>query len=61
MVYQLWVSELIRKSVSDVILDKFAESIEGNNKFFGISSDLIDLMRKKRSSKDEIRQLLRKK
>ena len=51
---------MIQKSVPDLILDKFAESIEKDDLFGEISGDLIALVRE-RKSKAMIEKLLRKK
>ena len=49
-----------QKSVSDLIIGKFGESIEKDNLFKGISTGLVALIRKKKHSKAEIETLLRK-
>lgn len=50
---------MVQKSVSDLIFDKFAESIKKDGLFGGISDDLVALARRKRPSKSEIEKLLR--
>ena len=50
-----------QKTVSNLIFDKFAESIERDALFKGISEDLISMVRKTKSSKAEIQKLLEKK
>lgn len=52
---------MVQKSVSDLIFDKFAESIKKDGLFVGISDDLAALARQKRPSKSEIERLLRRK
>lgn len=53
---------MVQKSVSDLIFDKFAESIKNRNDLFeGISDDFISLVRQKRPSKVNIEKLLRRK
>ena len=52
---------MVQKSVSDLIFDKFAERIEADALFKGISADLVDLIRGKKCSKTELQNLLRKK
>lgn len=52
---------MVQKSVSDMIFDKFAESIEKDALFKDISADLVDLVRGKKHSKTELQNLLRKK
>lgn len=49
------------KSVSDLICDKFAETIQENALFKGISDDLIATIRRRRPKKAKIEELLRKK
>jgi len=51
---------MIQKSVPDLILDKFAESIEKDDLFGEISGDLIALVREGKS-RAMIEKLLRKK
>lgn len=50
-----------QKSVSDLIFDKFAESVEKDALFKGISADLVTIVREKKSNKAELQKLLRKK
>ena len=52
---------MVKKSVPELILDKFAESIEKDELFRGISEDLTSLIRKKKPSKTEIKNLLGRK
>lgn len=52
---------MVQKSVSDLIFDKFTESIEKDVLFKGISTDLAALVRGKKRSKTEFQNLLRKK
>jgi len=47
---------MTRKSVSQLIFDKFAEKVKNDDLFKGISDDLIALVRK-RASEKEIREL----
>lgn len=47
------------KTVSDQILDKFAESIAKDEAFAGISADIVSAMRQKQS-KAKLKDLLRK-
>lgn len=49
---------MTQKTVSDLIFDKFAESIEKDDLFKEISKDLISLVREKKCSKAEIEKLL---
>jgi len=48
-----------RKSVSELIFDKFAEKIRSNDLFEGISDDLISLVNQ-RASEKEIKELLKR-
>ena len=50
---------MVQKSVSDLILDKFAESIKKDDLFVGISDELTILVREKRHSKSGIEKLLK--
>ena len=52
---------MVKKSVSDLIYDKFAETIQKDNLFKGISDDLNTAARKVRPNKAKIKELLRKK
>lgn len=52
---------MVKKSVSNLILDKFAETVEKNDLFKGISEDLVSLVRRRKPSKTEIENLLRRK
>lgn len=50
-----------QKSVSDLIFDKFAESIKEDNLFQGISEEVDALIRGKKHIKKNLPNLLRKK
>lgn len=50
-----------QKSVSDLIFDEFAESVEKDSLFDGISTDLAGFVRGKKLNKVELQNLLRKK
>jgi len=50
-----------QKSVTDLIFDKFAESVKHDPLFKGISSELIDMIREKKLRKTELQNLMRKK
>jgi len=50
-----------KKSVRNLIFDKFAEAVAKDDLFKGISDDLASLVRQKKPSKTEIENLLRKK
>jgi len=52
---------MVKKSVSDLIFDKFAKAIEKDDLFKGISENLVKLVRQGRPSKTEIESLLRRK
>ncbi|MDH5734237.1 MAG: hypothetical protein OEY88_10735 [Candidatus Bathyarchaeota archaeon] len=52
---------MVKKPVSDLIFDKFAEAIEKDDLFKGISKNLVSLVRRERPSKTEIKDLLRRK
>lgn len=49
---------MTKKTVSDLIFDKFAESIENDDLFNDISNQLIALVREGGPNKDEIKELL---
>lgn len=51
---------MVKKSVQNLIFDKFAQTIEKDDLFKGISDDLASLVRQGRPSKAEIESLLRK-
>ena len=51
---------MIKKSVPDLIFDRFAEAVEKDNLFKGISKDLVKLVRRGKSGKSEIENLLRR-
>ncbi|MEM2112313.1 MAG: hypothetical protein QXX08_10645 [Candidatus Bathyarchaeia archaeon] len=48
-----------QKSVTDLIFDRFAESIEKDDLFKGISADLVALVLQKRANKAEIMKILK--
>jgi len=48
-----------QKSVTDLVFDKFAESIEKDELFRGVSTDLVALIRQKKASKAAIKRLLK--
>ena len=50
---------MVQKSVSDLIFDKFAESIKKDGLFAEISDDLIALVHQKRHSTSDIEKSLR--
>jgi len=50
---------MVQKSVTDLVFDRFAESIEKDDLFRGLSTDLISLVRQKKASKAEIKRLLK--
>jgi hypothetical protein len=52
---------LVKKSVPDLIFDKFAEAVGKDDLFKGISGDLVNLVRQRRPGKAEIENILRKK
>jgi len=52
---------MVKKSVPDLIFDEFAEAVENDDLFKGISSDLVNLVRQRRPSKAEIENVLRRK
>lgn len=52
---------MVKKSVPDLIFDKFAEAIEKDDLLKEISKDLVSLVRRGRPSKTEIKDLLRRK
>jgi hypothetical protein len=52
---------MVQKSVPDLIFDKFAEAVEKDDLFKGISSDLVKLVQQRRPSKAEIENILRRK
>ena len=52
---------MVKKSVQDLIFDKFAEVVEKDDLFKEISDDLANLVRQGRPSKTKIENLLRKK
>jgi len=52
---------MVQKTVSDLIFDKFAGSIESDVLFKGISDNLIALIHERRHNKAELEKLLRKK
>ena len=47
------------KTISDLILDKFAESIAEDKAFTGVSTDLVSALRQKQG-KGKIKDLLRR-
>lgn len=49
-----------QKSVSDLILEKFAENIKKDELSAGISEDLIALVSQKKHSKSDIKKMLRR-
>jgi chemotaxis methyl-accepting protein methylase len=49
------------KKVSDLIIDKFSESIDKNSLFAGISEELTGMIKKREHAKEKIENLLRKK
>lgn len=49
---------MVKKSVPDLIFDRFAEAIEKDDLFRGISEDLVKLVRRGKSGKSEIENLL---
>jgi len=48
---------MVEKSVTDMIFENFAQSIENDSLFEGISKEIVALMRKK-PGKNEIKALL---
>lgn len=50
---------MVQKSVTDLVFDKFAESIEKDDLFSEISTDLIALVRQKKTNKAEFKRLLK--
>jgi len=51
---------MAKKSVRNLIFDKFAEAVGKDDLFKGISDDLAGLVRQGKPSKTEIENLLRK-
>lgn len=49
-----------QKSVSDLILEKFAENIKKDELSAGISEDLIALVSQKKHGKSDIKKMLRR-
>jgi hypothetical protein len=50
---------MAEKSVTDRIFEKFAESVANDTLFHGISDELVAMMRRK-TGKNELKELLRK-
>ncbi|MBI5680279.1 MAG: hypothetical protein HZC47_05250 [Methanobacterium sp.] len=50
----------MKKSVGEMIFDKFADKIINDASFKGISSDLIAVVTQKKPKRTEIEELLRK-
>lgn len=51
---------MVKKTVPNLIFDRFAEAVETDDLFKGISEDLVKLVRRGKSDKSEIENLLRR-